>query len=97
MNISMMKTLNFNLKPWTIVLLVLIMIDSVVTSYMGTETNALILWTMKTFGLTLNQAMIVRIFYCIPFLVVLNWKDWSKATVFCYIGLYAVLTGLQGI
>ena len=82
------------LKPWTIALLLLIVLDSIVTTYIGTESNMLIMWTMKTFDLTLKQAMIARIFYCLPLVIALNYTDFSKITVFLYIGLYIVLSGV---
>ena len=82
------------LKPWTIGLLILIIMDSIVTSYIGGEYNGLILWTMKTFNLTLNQAMIARIFYCLPLVMLLNYTAFSKLTVVLYIGMYVILTGV---
>jgi hypothetical protein len=76
-------------------LLILILIDAIATTYIGTETNPLILWTMDTFGLTLKQAMYAKIIYSLPFLWILNLTDWSRFTFFAYIGLYMVLVGFQ--
>jgi hypothetical protein len=76
-------------------LLILILIDAITTTYIGTETNPLILWTMDTFGLTLKQAMYAKIIYSLPFLWILNLTDWSRFTFFAYIGLYMVLVGFQ--
>lgn len=83
------------LKPWTVALLVLILIDSLITSHIGSESNPLILWTMKTFGLTLDQAMIFRIIYCLPLVVLINHMDFGKITIICYVILYIILTGFQ--
>lgn len=84
------------LKPWTVGLLILIIVDSIVTSYIGTETNPLILWTMETFNLTLNQAMVARIFYCLPLVAIINYADFGKLTVICYIGLYLIFS-IKGV
>jgi hypothetical protein len=85
------------LRPWTVALLVLILLDSIITSHIGMETNPLIIWTMKTFDLTLNQAMVARILYCLPLVVLINHMDFGKITVLCYIAIYVILVGLQGL
>ena len=76
-------------------LLILILIDCVATTYIGTESNPLILWTMDFFGLTLKQAMYAKMLYSLPFLLILNATDWSRFTFFAYIGLYFVMVGIQ--
>jgi hypothetical protein len=50
---------------------------------------------MDTFNLNLKGAMIFRIFYCIPFLLILNMTDWARFTFISYIGIYLVLVGIQ--
>jgi hypothetical protein len=81
------------IKPWTIALAVLIIIDSIYTVIIRFEANPFILWTMDKFTLTLNQAMVARVIYCLPLLYILNKTNWSKFTFFAYIGLYIVLSG----
>jgi hypothetical protein len=88
-----------NIKPWTIALLALILVDSAYTSYLShmgyaKEGNPLILGIMKTFGWSLDTAMVARIFFCLPFLYVLNKWNWSKFTLIAYVGIYVLLTGL---
>lgn len=87
----------FVLRPWTIALLFIILLDSIITSYIGMEANPLIIWTMKTFDLTLNQAMVARILYCLPLVALINHMDFGKITVLCYIAIYVILVGLQGM
>ena len=78
------------IKFWTIILFALIVVDSIFTVYIGFDRNPYILWQMETFDWSLKQAMVARIFYLIPFLLVLNWKDWGRFTFFAYIGIYAI-------
>ena len=81
--------------PWTIALAILIIIDSIHTIFVGSESNPLILWVMSNFDLTLNTAMLMRIVYCLPLLYILNKTDWSRFTFFAYAGIYLVLSGAQ--
>jgi len=85
------------IKPWTIALGILFVIDSVHTMIIGTEANKLILWSMNIFNLSLNQAMIARLFYLLPLLLFLNTQDkkFSIFTFFAYIGLYIILVGIS--
>jgi hypothetical protein len=85
------------IKPWTIALGVLFILDSIHTIIIGSEANTIILWTMSTFGLTLDQAMGVRLLYLLPLLLFLNTQDqkFSIFTFFAYIGVYILLTGGQ--
>jgi hypothetical protein len=94
-NLKNLKPKTLRLKPWTIALLILIIVDALVTIHIGTETNPLITGTMKLLGLSLFQAMIIKIFYSLPFVYILNRTDWSKFTFFAYLGLYGVLVGFQ--
>ena len=78
------------------------MIDSVYTAHIvnagiAKEGNPLIVWTMNAFNWSIDVAMIARIIFCIPFLYILDKWDWSRFTVVCYLCLYVLLTGLQGI
>lgn len=87
-----MTIFGVKIYPWTIGLLLLVIVDSIVTSYIGTERNPLILWTMEKFNLTLNQAMVVRIFYLIPFIAILNSKpNMNKFVFFLYLSIYFIL------
>ena len=61
----------------------------------ATEGNPLILWAMNKFEWSLDTVMIVRIFFYIPFIYILNKWDWSRFAVLCYIALYILLTGIQ--
>ena len=82
-------------------LLILIIVDSIYTSHIvklgAEEANQLILWAMNTFNWTLDTAMVMRIFFCMPFLYILNRWDWSRFTLFCYLGIYILLTGMQDL
>lgn len=74
---------------WTLTLLILAIIDSITTVYIfGVENNPSILWVMDTFDINLKMAMIIRILYYIPFLVILDRTNWSRFTFFAYIGIY---------
>ncbi len=91
---------DLGLKPWTICLLLLILADSVYTSYIvktgkAVEGNPLIFKCMEWFGWSIDTAMIIRIFYCLPFLWILNRWDWSRFTVFCYLAIYMGMVGIQ--
>ena len=83
------------IKPWTAALLILVVIDAIVTTYIGVEKNPLILWTMDTFDLTLKGAMIAKVIYSIPLIAYLNYVDFSRLTFLAYIGLYLIFTGVQ--
>ena len=86
------------LKPWTIALIILLIVDSIYTVFIGHEASFIILWVMNQFDATLNQAMVARLFYCLPFLYFLDKQtDFSKFTFFIYIGLYFALSGAQFI
>jgi hypothetical protein len=85
------------IRPWTIALLMLIIIDSILTSGLVTlgvaaETNPLILWVMKTFGLTINEAMIARIIAILPSVAIVNKYDFGKKAVICYVVLYLIIS-----
>jgi hypothetical protein len=84
------------LKPWTIALIILALIDSIVTVYIGDESSVLILWVMTTFDLTLAQAMIARIFYLAPFIYLLDKQtDLSNLMFVLYIAIYLAFVGVQ--
>lgn len=85
------------IKPWTWMLLCLILVDSIFTVYIGRESNPLILWTMNKFNISLSVAMIARIFYCFPLLYILNKMDFSRLTFVLYSGIYILCTGVQFI
>jgi len=76
---------------WAIVLLILVIIDSISTAFLfNYESNYIILWAMKTFNMNLFQIMIVRIFYCLPFIIFLNWRKLTKHIFFVYCGIYSI-------
>lgn len=83
------------IKKWTIYLFLLIIADSIFTIFVGRESNPIILWTMNTLHLSLVWSMVIRIFYCIPFLYILNKTNFSRITVFLYLGIYFLLSGVQ--
>ena len=85
------------IKPWTWLLFVLIVLDSIYTIFIGHESNPFILWVMNICNMDLEWAMVVRVFYCMIPLYIVNKYDWSRATFFCYITIYAVLSGVQFI
>jgi hypothetical protein len=73
---------------WKIALFILITIDSITTAfYFKAESNPMILRIMEIFNFNLVEAMILRIFYCIPLILLLN-KKWTKITFYSYIGVY---------
>jgi len=83
------------IKPWTLALLFLIIVDSIYTIYIGSEGNHLILWTMNKFNISLEYAMGIRVLYCMPLLYILNKTDFSKLTFILYICVYLILAGVQ--
>lgn len=84
------------LKPWTIALIILAIVDSMITLMMGIEGSFIILWVMSNFNLTLTQAMIARLFYIAPLLYFLDKQtDFSKLIFFIYIALYFFFSGAQ--
>ncbi len=84
-----------NEKKIAIILATIIILDSIVSAYMGTEVNPLIFWSMNKFDLTLNQAMFWRIAWCLP-LVYLVYK-YRKALLVLnlYLTIYVSLAGIQ--
>lgn len=84
------------LKPWTYALIVLAIVDSIFTVMVGSEHSFILLWVMTTFDFTLNQAMVMRIFYLVPLLYFLDKQtDFGKITFFLYIAIYFGLAGAQ--
>jgi hypothetical protein len=57
---------------WSYVLLVIIIADSLLTYYIGGERNPVILFTMDKLGLSLGWAMIIRVFYCLPLVLIID-------------------------
>lgn len=85
------------MKPWSIILLLIIIADSLFTIYIGTETNPLHLWIMSKFDLSLAQAMILRVFYLLPFVWIINkWYE-AKYVVIMYISIYILSFGAQNL
>ena len=85
------------IKPWTIALFTLMLVDSIATTYIGAESNGMILWVMDKLGLTLKGAMIIRVFYYIPFIMLLNQYAYKfvKMTFIAYVSVYFVMGGIQ--
>ena len=83
------------MKLWSICLFLLIVADSLVTTYVfGAEANPYILWHMGFFGLTLGQAMALRVAYCLPFVLVLD--RFSELSKMVFI-LYATIWGVSAL
>jgi hypothetical protein len=83
--------------PWTIVLTLIIVLDSILTSGLvsmglATEANPLILWAMKTFGLTLDNAMLLRVIALIPFIGIVNHANKGRFVIMCYAVIYVLAT-----
>ena len=63
------------LKPWTVFLLLLVLFDSLYTSYMvnigyGKEYNPMILYIMETFNLSIDTAMVIRLLFYLPLIYI---------------------------
>ncbi len=84
-----------NEKKFAIILATIIILDSVVTSYMGTEVNPLIFWSMNKLDLTLNQAMFWRIAWCLPFVYLIYRCRKALLALNLYLMLYGSLVGIQ--
>jgi len=97
MNLLMKVKWKYNYKLWTILLGLLLVIDCVVTLFIGVETNTLILWVMDKYNFKLIQAMVLKLLYSIPFLLILYYWGGAKFTFFLYIGIYFILVGKQFI
>ena len=80
------------MKPWSIVLIVLFIIDSIYTAYLGTELNALYIWIMNTFNISLNMMMIYRVFYVLPLIWVIDryYKPEYILTAYVFIYFYGL-------
>jgi hypothetical protein len=86
----------WKLKPWTICLLLLAVVDSIFTIFIGGEHSFIILWAMSTFNWTLAQAMVMRLFYLLPLLYFLDKQtDLSKFTFLLYLLIYLGFSGAQ--
>ena len=85
------------MKPWSIILLLIIIADSIFTVYLGTEKNPLHLWIMSTFNLTLAQAMMMRIFYLLPFVWIIDKWYKAKPVVIVYTFVYMLSFGIQNL
>jgi len=83
---------SYSIKPWTWALLGLIILDSIFTIWWGYEGNPLIVYTMNKFDISLIWAMVIRVFYCIIPLYIINKYDWSRFTFIFYIILYLSFT-----
>jgi hypothetical protein len=89
------------LKPWTITLLVMIIADSIFTSYLvnngcAIEANALINWFMYKTGCNINTAMLVRVLFLLPLVLIVNQLTlYTKYTVIIYALVYCSITGFQ--
>ena len=99
----MKKLLKMKIYPWTVGLLLLAMLDSIVTSFSYhagltyqdvPENNLLIVRVMEWLNLSLDQAMFVRIIYLLPLVLFLNHRPVLNKIVFVlYIVIYAAFVG----
>lgn len=85
------------MKPWSITLLILIIADSVFTVYLGVEKNPWHLWCMRTFDMSLNQVMALRVAYLMPFVWIIDKHFNAKYVVIAYMLIYTIMAGVQFI
>lgn len=85
------------MKPWTLILLFLIIIDSIFTIYIGIEGSPFVLGIMNKFDISLNTFMLLRIIYCLPFLYILNRFNRSKFVTISYMSTYMIFTIIQEV
>lgn len=78
------------MKPWSIILLILIIADSVFTTYLGTELSILYLWIMKTFNISLKTLMFWRIIYVLPLLWIIDRYYEPKYIFIAYTTIYMI-------
>lgn len=86
------------INKWTIILFLIIVIDSITTFFVFEyESNFSIVWVMELFNLNLAEAMVARVFYCLPLLFLVNLKiKWSRLTCVLYSSIWTIgyITGL---
>lgn len=75
---------------WTIPLILILIADSVLTLVIGAEASSLMLWVMKRFELSLVDAMILRLLYCLPLLYIVNRYKKARLTLTAYCTLYVL-------
>lgn len=85
------------MKNWTIALLLLIILDSITTIYIGKEFNFVILYIMNVFNMTLKEVMTIRVFYLLPFVYMVHKFGYSKITFILYMVVYFFGVGVQFI
>jgi hypothetical protein len=83
------------LKPWTIALLVVIILDAFITIIVGEEENWMIVWVMKKIDMSLTEFMILKVLLSLPVVMWLDRTEYTKFTVFAYVLIYFILVGCQ--
>jgi len=83
------------LKPWTIALLVVIILDAFITIMVGEEANWMIVWLMKKTDMPLTEFMILKVVLSLPVVIWLDRTEYTKMTVFGYVVIYFILVGCQ--
>lgn len=75
---------------WTLVLSIILIVDSFLTIHNGVEMGPIILWVMNIFGLSLKAAMYLRLLYLIPLVYIVHRWNYVKVVTLAYVGIYAV-------
>ena len=83
------------LKPWTIALMVIIILDAIVTVVIGIEENWMLVKAMIFLHINLAQAMFFKVLLCLPVVWWLDRTPYTRITVFGYVAIYLILTGAQ--
>lgn len=73
---------------WTLALYLLIIADSAFTIFIGEEASRLMLWAMRAFGINLTTAMVLRVFYMVPLLCIVDRYYQPKKVFVAYVVLY---------
>ena len=82
-------------RLYTIVLVLLIYLDSYVTTIIGEENNPIILYHMSRTGLSLDELMVYRAIVLTPMALFVGWYGKAGITVLLYIILYIIGVVLQ--
>lgn len=76
----------------TTLLLLVIVLDSLFTIYIGVESNPIYLWLMEITGRSLEELMAHRIIVLMPLVAFVGIMGKAGITVVLYIMLYVLLT-----
>lgn len=84
-------------KSFSWILFTIILLDSIVTSYIQEEANPIVLWQMKIFNLSLNEYLCWKVILSgiVIYLLSKQFYSYIKLTTYSYIGIYSVFVGIQ--